>query len=86
MITVNEGIAKGTNYNDQLLYFYSHAPTISENAQGVALFSNAYSGANGYPVFKGNFREALVLFTARATVKGDWINDKDEYRPPVEEI
>lgn len=86
MITVSEGIARGTNYEDQLLYFFCNTLTISHNPQGVALFSSAFSKANGYPVFKDNFREALVLFTARATTKGDWINDKDEYRPPVEEI
>lgn len=87
MITVNEGNdVRGTNYSGQLLYFYNAGADVDQNASGVSLFSNAFSNANGYPIFKDNFREALVLFTARATTKDHWINDKDEYRQPVEEI
>ena len=87
MITVNvSNDVRGTNYEGQLLYFFNHLSCVGVNPKGVCLFSNAYAGANGYPVFKDNFREALVLFTARATTKGDWVNDKDEYRQPVEVI
>ena len=36
----------------------------------------------GYPVLPSNWRRAVALYGARKLVKGDWINDKDEYLVP----
>lgn len=51
------------------------------NAQKVGIYSSAFSNGNGVSI-NGNFNKVVALFTARRTIKGNWINDKDEYMIP----
>ena len=53
-----------------------------QNGTMVGLYSSAYANGNGLPVLPVNFYRAIALFTARKTIKGNWINDKDEYMVP----
>lgn len=46
-------------------------------------FSSAFaSGCGGISVLPGNFLRCCSAFAARRLIKGDWINDKDEYMKP----
>ena len=69
----------GKVVDNHLGYFLNNSNNIYENAQKVALFSGAYSGAAGLSIIPENFHKVTTLFTARKSIKGNWINDKDEY-------
>lgn len=63
-------------------YFYSHGNNIAKNAQNVAIFSMPFSCGHGCSILWENFNCCCSAFTARRLIKGDWINDKDEYMKP----
>ena len=65
-------------------YFYNHSNIIMKNAQGVALFSSAYSQGHGVSITSENFDRVCTLFTARRCITGNWIIDKDMYSAPDE--
>ena len=63
-------------------YSLSSANNVYENCQNVALFSDASSRGHGLSVIPDNFRKVCALFTARKTIKSNWLNQKDEYKAP----
>lgn len=69
---------------ESLGYMHNAGNNIMHNQQLVGLYSWPFSNAHGVHVFPENFRRCLALFTARKTIKGNWINDKDEYCAPNE--
>ena len=50
----------------------------------VCMVSGKISRRIGVAVLPANWRRAVALYGARKLVKGDWINDKDEYLVPNE--
>lgn len=66
-------------------YFHNDSNNVMQSQQLVGVYSWPFSNAHGVHVFPENFRRCLALFTARKAVKGNWINDKDEYSAPNEE-
>ena len=57
---------------------------VGENSTGVILFSGAFSNGNGLSIIAENLYKCTAFFTARKTIKRNWINDKDEYIEPIE--
>ena len=57
---------------------------LMESAQGVMLLAGkpTHKGRCHTDLLTSNWRRAIALFAARKLVKGDWINDKDEYLAP----
>ena len=59
--------------------------SVAKNQLGVALYSaigtqgNVVMGSSILPI---NFNRCIALFCARKSVKGNWINDTDEYMIP----
>ena len=75
---------RGRSVNGQLGYLFNLANQPMTNGQSVALFSSCYVGANGLSIIPANFDRVIALFAARKSVKGNWLNDKDEYSAPDE--
>ena len=64
----------------------ANANNVYENAQTVYLLTGGLSRNVGKTyVTKDNFIKSMTLFSSRKIIKGDWINDKDEYLVPNEQ-
>ena len=70
------------NAQNSLSYMNNNNNSIQSNTQSVGFFGLAYSNAHGLHLFPDNFLRATMLLAARACIKNDWINDKDEYIAP----
>lgn len=79
-----DGKLRGSDITGSIGYFHNNANNVYYNAQLVGLYSTVFSGANGLPIISENYKKCIALFTARKTIKGNWINDKDEYSIPDE--
>jgi hypothetical protein len=65
-------------------YFNNAGNSIFKNSTDVGLFSFAMSQGHGLICIKENFNKISSLFTARKSIKPNWINQKDEYMAPNE--
>jgi hypothetical protein len=75
----------GTSLDNNMGYMLNTSNNAYENSCGVALFSSCSSKGNGFSIMNENFYKVTTLFTARKSIKGTWINDKDEYIAPNED-
>jgi len=64
----------------------SNANNVAKNVNSV-YFINGGVGENVGKIYvnKDTFLKSCCVFSARKTIKGDWLNDKDEYLKPNEE-
>jgi len=64
----------------------SNANNVAKNGNSV-YFINGGVGENVGKVYinEDTFLKGCCIFSARKTIKGDWLNDKDEYLAPNEE-
>jgi hypothetical protein len=64
-------------------YLQSHANNVYKNSVDVSIMPHK-SGVNknGSFITKDNFMFIISIFTARKTIKSNWINQKDEYLVP----
>jgi hypothetical protein len=77
---------RGKQTSASLFYFTNNANNIQQN-QVVFFTSSCGSAANGLSVLAGEgWRRAIALYSARKLVKGDWVNDKDEYLAPQTDL
>lgn len=72
----------GTYIKGAFGYFVSDSNIIRENARNVGLFSLPSTHGHGVNITEENFDRVCALFTARRTITGTWINDKDMYSAP----
>jgi hypothetical protein len=75
---------EGRMVKDGLGFMHNNSNNVMQNAQFVGLYSSAFSDGHGVTIAKENLMRVVALFTARKTIKPDWINDKDEYLTPNE--
>jgi len=69
-----------------LCYMNNKGNCIMYNAQEVYITSSACSRNRGFSLNAGeSWRRAIALYSARKLVKGNWVNDKDEYLAPQTE-
>jgi hypothetical protein len=62
-----------------------HGNNVYKNQTDIFMVSSCASvGPNGgaINIIPENFNKVVALFTARKSIKGNWINDKDEYLVP----
>lgn len=72
----------GSLTEDSLGYLVNVANNVYKSNRDVFLLSQpAYMG-HGFNVTKKNFDRVISLLAARGLVKGNWINDKDEFLAP----
>lgn len=74
----------GTSVNSQIGYLLNMSNNLQECAMGVGLFSQCSSKGHGLSIVPENFLKCTALFTARKSVKSNWLNSKDEYLAPNE--
>lgn len=74
----------GAYIKNSIGYFYCGANNIDRNTQNVGMWSVGFYAGHGLSVVKNNFYKAISLFTARKTIKPNWLNSKDEYLAPNE--
>lgn len=75
-----DGVGKVTT--DYFGYIQNNANSPYYNAQFVSIFSGNFSGGHGCSVTEQNFDRAVATFTARKSIKANWMNCKDEYMVP----
>jgi hypothetical protein len=75
---------RGRLVHGALGYMHNDSNSVEKNAQLVGLYASCFSNANGLSVLPSNFSRAVCLFAARKSIKGNWLNDKDEYLAPDE--
>ena len=73
---------RGKLVEGALGYMLNDSNNVYKNDTSVALFSGAFSNANGLSVIPENFMKVVSLFTARKLIKKTWINQNDEYIKP----
>jgi len=57
-----------------------------QNSNSVALFSSGYASAGGILVTENNLRECAIVFTARRLIKQNWLNDRDQFLAPTQDV
>jgi len=67
-------------------YMYNKANNVLGNISDITILTSAYSQGHGVSIDKYNYNNVSTLFTARKLIKSTWINQKDEYMAPTEEI
>ena len=75
---------RGAIFDNAIGYLLNNANKVENNTQLVALFSTTFGAGHGHGLNESNFTRCTALFTARRVIKGDWVNDKDEYIAPNE--
>ena len=65
-------------------FFFSKANDVQHSGQESSIFTSVLASGmgGGINVLPANFARCCAAFAARRLVKGDWINDKDEYTVP----
>lgn len=63
-------------------YMLNDVCMIQKNSMGSSMFSTAFGNGHGVSIHPDNFTRCTSLFAARKLVKGNWVNDKDEYAAP----
>ena len=64
--------------------FLVYAANDVAHNKASCLLSGPYKGGQGWSILPGNLTESLACGAVRAMVRGNWQNDKDQYRVPVE--
>jgi len=83
----NDGIGKIVK--DSLGYYFNISNNVMKNNQEVYILSSSARSAHGISILPINFLDVVSNFTARKIFTGkhsNWINDKDEYLAPTEEV
>jgi hypothetical protein len=76
----------GTLANNAMGFYMNASNNIMENVSGVYILSTPSSKGHGISIFPINYLDVIVNFLARKSIKSNWINQKDEYIAPSEEI
>lgn len=89
--TVNGTILKysdrNPSFHDSALgYFHNNANSIQYNTSYIGLYTMPFASGNGICIMKSNFERCITLHAARSLISGNWINDKDEYIKPNDQL
>jgi hypothetical protein len=72
--------------SDSFGYLVANGNSIEKNASNCYVISGPPNNNNaGTFIYESNFLKVTSLFSARKTIKSDWVNQKDEYLVPNEE-
>ncbi len=81
-LNVQTGKCYGSGIENALGYFHNAGNNVYSNAISVGMYTAVFSNGHGLSVIPENFMRVVALFCARKSIKGNWINDKDEYLIP----
>jgi len=78
---------RGTKWSEYAIGWLNCAGNDLQNAAlKTMLFSSGYSSARGLFVNPSNLRKASIVFTVRRIVKPTWLNDRDQFLQPTQEL
>ena len=71
---------------NSLGYMHNNANNVGFNPTYVGIYSSTFASAHGLSITKDNYMDVVSLFLARKSIPSNWINQKDEYMAPTEEV
>jgi len=77
---------RGSIIESSIGYFLNASNNVYENTSQVSIFTHPCSKGNGLNIIVENYNKVTTLFTVRKLIKSTWINQKDEYIAPTEEV
>lgn len=84
--TKRTGDVRGTRWADRAIGGMISKGSDLQNADVTVLFSSGYASAGGFLVTEENLWQSAVVFTARRIIRQTWLNDRDQFLIPSEEI
>jgi hypothetical protein len=84
LVVKNDGYGRLTK--DSLGYALASQNIPQANGTMNALFSSAFSAKNGISITKNNYLKVVSHFSARKLIISNWLNEKDEYLAPNENL
>jgi len=86
LITTNKN--KKVDLNFYLGGYCELSNSVYQNSQGVIIGTGVMTlgYTTSVPIYPENFLHISGMFTAKKTIQQDWLNDKDEYMKPNEEL
>jgi hypothetical protein len=86
-VTPQNNHAKVTSWiKNAIGYLYCNSNDIQNATKQTALTSSVFSTGNGFYVNKENLWQASVVFSVRRLVRPTWLNDRDQFLQPTEEL
>ncbi len=72
--------------DDAIGYMRCSVNDIQHANQHTALFSSSFSDGHGFYIISENLWQAAIIFTVRRIIKPTWINDRDQFLQPNQEL
>jgi hypothetical protein len=69
-----------------IAYMYCGKNDMQHAVQQTVLFSSVYGQGDGFYINASNLWMASVIFSVRRLVKPTWLNDRDQFLQPTEEL
>ncbi len=67
-------------------YIYCNSNDLQNAGKQTAIFSSAFSTANGYHITRDNLWKTGVVFSVRLLIKQTWVNDRDQFLQPNQDL
>ena len=78
---------RGTKWSDNAVaYMFSGGNDFQTSSTQTVMFSSGYGSARGFFVNPENLWKAAIVFTVRRLLKSTWLNDRDQFLQPTEEL
>ncbi|GAB5483071.1 MAG: hypothetical protein Pars92KO_28280 [Parasphingorhabdus sp.] len=78
---------RGDRWSDDAIAWLNCAGNDLQNATAkTMLFSSGYGSGRGFFVNSGNLWQAAIVFSVRRLIKPTWLNDRDQFLQPSEEL
>lgn len=84
--TTRTGDVRGTKWADGAIGGMISKGSDLQNADVTVLYSSGYASAGGFFVTEENLRQSAIVFTARRIIRQTWLNDRDQFLAPSQEI
>ncbi len=86
-ITPATAIPRVDSWSDNAIaYMYCGKNDLQHSNQQTVLFSSPYGQGDGFYVNPENLWQAAIVFTVRRIIKPTWINDRDQFLQPNQEL
>jgi len=72
--------------NNAIAYMYCGKNDLQHSNQQTVLFSSPYGQGDGFYVNAENLWQAAIVFAVRRIIKPTWINDRDQFLQPNQEL
>ena len=78
---------RGTKWSDKAIgYMLSGGNDLQHAGTQTVIFSSGYGSARGYFINEKNLWKIAILFSVRRLIKSTWLNNRDQFLQPTEEL